>query len=228
MSISSVNSSLAAATTTSTKSSSSNSELGQLDFLNLLVTQLKNQDPLNPQDSAEFAAQLAQFSALEQMININDSFEDLTNAQSALSKLGTLNLIGNEVQLSTDTLTVADGEAAALEFSLEDDAENVAITFFDNTGNEINTYQLSDLTSGSNVFEWDGMDKFGQKVQDGDYSFTIVATDSSGYAVSAAACSTHIVTGVEFVNGEAYLQTASGLVSLSQVIAVQQPESGAE
>jgi flagellar basal-body rod modification protein FlgD len=87
----------AASSAATTSAATKSKTLGQTDFLNLLVAQLKNQDPLNPSDPTEFTSQLAQYSQLEQLFNLNDSMGNLTTAQNNSQRLSSLALIGQEV-----------------------------------------------------------------------------------------------------------------------------------
>ena len=95
--------------TTSTTPASAQSPLGKEDFLQLLVAQLSAQDPLNPMDSREFSAQLAQFSALEQMTNINTTLEDLVKAQQAMGNSSLISIIGKLVDIPGNSIEHTQG-----------------------------------------------------------------------------------------------------------------------
>ncbi|MCK9362252.1 MAG: hypothetical protein M0P74_01420 [Syntrophales bacterium] len=93
-----VNSASATSSSSQTGSTASASSLGKDEFFKMLIAQLKNQDPLNPQDGAEFSAQLAQFSSLEQLTNLNKTLEAQGASYSALMNLQSVSLVGKEVE----------------------------------------------------------------------------------------------------------------------------------
>ena len=91
-------------------------------FLNLLITQLQNQDPLNPTDSVEFTAQLAQFSSLEQLANVNDNLLELKNFQASINNSQAVSLIGKAITAHGNSIQLTDEVPVACDFNLEDDA----------------------------------------------------------------------------------------------------------
>ena len=102
-------------------------ELGKDDFLTMLITQLQNQDPLNPTDSVEYTAQLAQFSSLEQLSNVNQNLEYLQMFQASINNAQAVSFIGKEITALGDGIQVTDGVAEACEFRLSADASGVTI-----------------------------------------------------------------------------------------------------
>ena len=136
-----------------------NDIMGQDDFLLLLVTQLSNQDPLNPMDGQEFAAQLAQFSSLEQLINLNEGVGH--NAQlSSLLAQGVnsgvaAGLIGQEIEANGNGIEF-NGSDVPLFYELGDDAANVTIEIKDELGAVVRTIELTDVTEGEHELVWDG------------------------------------------------------------------------
>jgi len=119
--------------------------LGKEDFLKLLVEQLKNQDPLNPMESTEFTAQLAQFSSLEQLTNMNESLEYSQLYQSSINNAQAVGFIGKTVKATGDSINVKDGISNQIQFDLARDAETVNIHIYDSSDNLVNIllwYQL--------------------------------------------------------------------------------------
>ncbi|KJR40584.1 Flagellar hook capping protein [Candidatus Magnetoovum chiemensis] len=96
-------------TTSANYSTSASQELGKEEFLELFTSQLKYQDPLNPMDSTQFTEQLATFSMLEQLFNINDNFELLQQYQNSLNNLGAVNLIGRTIDTVGNTTASVSG-----------------------------------------------------------------------------------------------------------------------
>lgn len=102
--------SVSSSTSQSSSDSLSEVSMGKDDFLELLVTQLENQDPLDPADSKEFSAQLAQFSSLEQLYNINDNLAGLEGLTGEMERLGALNMLDKSVVVQGDSFKLEEGD----------------------------------------------------------------------------------------------------------------------
>ncbi len=176
-------------TASSLGSLSPNSEvLGKEDFLLLLVAQLSNQDPLNPMDGQQFAAQLAQFSSLEQLIGIGDTLAqngELNGllAQSINSGVAA-GLIGKEIEAEGHDLFVTEGKASGVRYELGEAAANLVIEIKNEADQVIRTIDLGRRSKGDHVFNWDGKDADGNDVANGKYSIDVKATTESGSDVS--------------------------------------------
>jgi len=133
--------------------------MGKDDFLNLLITQLQNQDPLNPADSTEFTAQLAQFSSLEQLGNVNDNLMELKNFQAATNNSQAVSLIGKTITAEGNFIQLsAAGASAECNFELEEDADQVAVSIYDNTGEFVADFEHQHMDAGQHSLFWDGID----------------------------------------------------------------------
>ena len=114
----------------STQKTSNKGELGRDEFLNLLITQLKNQDPLNPMESVEFTSQLAQFSSLEQLFAVGDSLQAIKASLQLQEGDQLVQYIGKKVISKGNSMTVQGGATEPATFRLADDAEvSVSINF---------------------------------------------------------------------------------------------------
>ena len=193
-------------------------------FLNLLITQLQNQDPLNPTDSVEFTAQLAQFSSLEQLSNVNDNLELLHNYQASINNSQAVSLIGKDITAKGNGLRLEDGEPAGCNFNLEGSAALVAVSIYDSTGEFVKSFEAKDLAAGHQSLFWDGTDKDANKVADGDYTFRVQAADAEGRDIKTTTYFSGIVDKVTFENDQAYLICGSQKFSLGDVIQVGVPE----
>jgi len=152
--------------------------LGKDDFLKLLMTQMQNQDPLNPLDNAEFLSQLSQFSQLEQTYNINQNISDLTDAQSSIRDCLLSNLLGKTVMVKGSEIDLHSQDGADLTFDLMDWAEKVTVTIYDADDQKVKTIDNLNQEGGLHNVHWDGTDDKGQKVTEGTYTFTVsAATD---------------------------------------------------
>jgi len=194
--------------------------MGKEDFLTLLVAQLQNQDPLNPDDPTEFTAQLAQFSSLEQLYNLNESMAGLTTAQANSQKLSALSLIGKEVSYNGSSFSF-DGAPIAVGYQLDGVATGVTISLQNSDGKTIKTLQAEDteLKTGNHFITWDGTDMDGETVAAGTYKIVLSATAAnSGAGVAAAPLISSEVTGVDLSNG--MLTTKAGEVLFNNLIKV--------
>ena len=194
--------------------------LGKEDFLKLLVAQLQNQDPLNPMESTEFTAQLAQFSSLEQLTNMNKNLEYLRLYQASINNAQAVNFIGKTVKASGNSINVKDGALNQIQFNLAGDAADVNVYVYDSSDNLVKTINCGSLSDGEQSIEWDGTNDNGETVSDGTYTFKVSATDTSGETVEASTYMTVEVTGVTYKEGNAYLLAGDIEISMSDIIEV--------
>jgi flagellar basal-body rod modification protein FlgD len=208
--------------TTSTKSTdSSGTTLGKDAFLKLLLAQLNHQDPLNPADPSQFASQLAQFSSLEQLTNVNENLTALQASQDSNSKYQAMDLIGKEIQADGDTLTVGDSNTAKGSFNIES-AADCAVVISNDSGNVVKTINLENLAKGDHSFTWDGKDYKGTDVANGSYTFKIVAQDSAGKSIDATTKISGLVDRVNLDDTDPTLYIGSLPISLSEVTDITQ------
>lgn len=201
------------------------SALGKEEFLKLLTAQLRNQDPLQPIQNEQFVAQLAQFSSLEQMQNMNDNLtNNILINQSVNNSLSTT-LIGREVEARGDTFTLESGAKTNLGFSLSGDA-TVKVEVLDSNGKVVATLKPGDMKPGSQSVSWDGNGADGKPAASGDYTFRVTATDAKGNAVGSQTTVRGRVTGVKFMNGGTYLMVGSRTFSLADVTQILEASTG--
>lgn len=164
------------------------STLGKQDFLNLLVSQMKNQDPLDPMKGTEFAAQLAQFSSLEQLTNLNTMMSSSVDANAVLAQSINNGLsatfIGKDVRASVDNFQY-DGEGSVkLGYDLTTAAETVKVKIYDSNGNLVKTLS-GDADKGQSTVSWDGSGAKGETLAAGKYTFKVEAVGADGTAVTS-------------------------------------------
>ena len=190
-------------------------------FLQLLTTQLKNQDPLEPLDTNEFTAQLVQYSSVEQSVKSNDLLEQLVAANTVSSGQVAVGYIGKMVTADGATTVFKDG-GATWALSAGDDAAEATFTIRDASGAVV--YTATDaLESGTSAFTWDGTTSTGQPAQEGLYTLTVSARDAAGGTVPVTTEITGIVRGAEFDGSEPLLDIGGIKVKLSTVSAVALP-----
>lgn len=163
-------------------------------FLTLLVTQLRNQDPLNPLDNAQVTTQLAQISTVSGINKLNDTVASLSASMAAGQYLQAINLVGRDVVVAGEKMTLADGKAP-YGMAVAKDADAVKVTIKDAAGVVVRTIDLGAQKAGLHTFEWDGMDAAGKPMPAGTYSMSVTAT-AKGEAVATDALTIAKVTGV--------------------------------
>lgn len=164
-------------------SKTGNSSLSKDDFLRLLMTQLQNQDPTNPMDSQQFAAQLAQFNTVEQLTNLNSGMTSLNKTQQsvgqALSNTMAASLTGKVVKGRSDALQVTPGQNTDVKFNLSNTAADVKLTITDSSGNVVRTADLKNRGAGDQSWTWDGKNDSGSQLPAGTYHVSIDASNGS-------------------------------------------------
>jgi flagellar basal-body rod modification protein FlgD len=192
------------------------------DFLQLLVTQLKSQDPLNPQDSSQFVAQLAQLTQVEQMYNINSNLQNLLSSQNNFSSISSLSMIGKEITTVGSSIVLTDGSQPDIPFSLATDANQLTVTIKDATGRTVRTISQGQTSAGVRSIQWDGKDDNGQPLAAGKYSFEVSGVDAAGQTITATPLFRGRVTGVN-LEGDVPLLTVNGIsVPLTSILEVKE------
>ncbi|BAE49309.1 flagellar hook assembly protein FlgD [Paramagnetospirillum magneticum] len=163
-------------------------------FLTMLTTQLKHQDPLSPMDSTQFTNQLVQFSSVEQQINANSNLEKLIKLQQTAQTSQGISYLGQTVEVSGTDLPLQDS-AASLTYTLPKEARDVKIVIKDSTGKQVNSI-AGETASGAHSLSWNGKDSSGTQLDDGRYSFQVVATAADGTSITTTSTSFGRVTKV--------------------------------
>ena len=205
--------------TGSTQSAATQQLTGNFDtFLQLLTTQLQNQDPLNPMDSNQFTQQLVEFSQVEQQINTNSNLQSLISLTGANAGAGAVSYLGKDVTITNGNAALTDG-AATWNYTLGANSASTQLSVTNAAGQVVYTGSGS-TTSGSNTFNWNGEDNNGNQLPDGTYTLAVTATASDGSAVQSSVSSSGVVSEVAFQNGLPVLMIGSMVVPLSQVSSV--------
>ena len=205
----------AASSTTSTSQTTASSEKDM--FLNLLVKQLQYQDPLNPVENTEFASQLAQFSSLEALTNMQSSMDNMSTVQSSMNSMQSISFIGKQVNGSGNTINYTGSGSSTIDYNVGSNASDVVVKINNSSGMTVRTVDLKNVQAGDNTYTWDGTSDNGTTLGTGTYTFTISATDSSGSAVTTTTNTSGTVTGVRYDSGKVYLEVGDKEISLSDV-----------
>lgn len=203
---------------TSATSTTHKTSMDQSDFLTLLVAQLENQDPLSPMDDKDMTSQLAQFSSLEQLTNINTGIKSLVDAQSSGSMLNAVAFIGKGVKADGYSLSKSGGDVSTVYYSLGETVTEMQVNIYAEDGSLVRTDILGSKAAGEYQYTWDGKDSSGNTLADGTYGVAIVAEDTSGAAVLVQSKISGEVTGLISSNGTTMLQLKDGrTVDISNV-----------
>jgi len=179
--------------------------LGKDDFLHLLITQLQHQDPLNPMESTEFTTQLAQFTSLEELGNINDNLAGLKSSQDLMSNNQTVELIGKKVVARGNSINAAGGVSNELWFKPDPGVKDIYINIYDSTGGFVRSLESEIQGAGIQNVEWDGTDQSGNSMLDGTYYFEITGADTNGNSIPVTPLTKGLVTGVSFRDDTVYI-----------------------
>lgn len=203
------------------KKATGNQSLGKDAFLQLLVTQLKNQNPLSPQDNGAFVAQLAQFSSLEGINTLNDSVNAISANYSSSQALQASSLVGRSVITKTDKAMVDTTKSMTGSVAVTAATGNVTVKITDKDGNAIRTIDMGAQSAGKADFIWDGKNDKGETVPAGTYTFKASYKNDKGDVVALDTSLPATVTSVTLGQngGEMMLNLAGGLgsIKLSQI-----------
>ena len=156
---------------TDTKAATGTSALGKDSFLQLLVTQMKNQNPLDPQDNTAFVAQLAQFSSLETMQNLSSTVTSISSQYQSSQALQASALVGRSVTVAAGSTYVDTSKAMTGSVVVPASSSSTTVAVKDATGSVIRTLDLGSQAAGTSSFSWDGKDDTGATAAAGTYSF---------------------------------------------------------
>ena len=199
-------------TSTSSTTSTTSVQAQQDRFLKLLVTQMKNQDPLNPMDNAEITSQMAQLSTVTGIEKLNETLAAFTKAQAFQS----VDMIGHYVLAPGEHMDLASGTALG-GVELASGADAVTVKVFNENGSLVRTLDLGEMDAGVNAFTWDGMTDAGAAAADGSYTFTVDAK-LNGAAVTATNLAVGKVQSVLMDDiGPAVSVSVMGLVELGDI-----------
>lgn len=195
-----------------------NKEMDKEAFFKLMMAQLKNQDPTNPLKNHEMAAQLAQFSALEQMSNVNSTLKEIKDGSKPVEQFQALNLIGKQVAGDSSKLsrTETDKEHEFL-FKLPNDAKSTEIKVMNRKGDVVREFKFNELKTGENKVVWNGETEDGRKAPAGDYFFQTEASDAQGKKMQVKTDFDGVITGMSFSNEGPVLQIGKQTVRLKDI-----------
>ncbi len=199
----------------------SQKEVGKDEFLKLFVTKLRYQDRLSPMEDSAFIAQLAQFSSLEQLQNMNSNLAssidwDVINNQTINNSVAA-QLIDREVIANLSELALGEENTPKVSYDLDEFASDVDIRILDANGDIVRSIKIDDVAGGRNSFVWDGNNDAGERATPGSYTVEITATDANGTALHPSLSIVGIVKGVVYRGGIAFLKIDGAEIALGDV-----------
>lgn len=195
-------------------------------FLQLLTTQLQNQDPLSPMDSNEFTNQLVQFSQVEQSINSNAKLDNLVSLQLTNAATSALGYVGLDVSYVSAEIALEEGQGTTIRYSLSDPAAISKINIY-NEENQLVYSGDAEKGAGVYTFEWDGKDLLGEQAPAGTYVVAVDALDIEENVIETTTVVTGRVKGIEQQDGIIFAlvgERAVPITSILNAVTPQEPE----
>lgn len=189
------------------------------NFLTLLTSQLKNQDPLSPMNATEFTTQLVQFTGVEQMIKQNQSLQSLITLQTQNQVTNALSYIGKTVEASGQTAQLSNGHAT-FQYSVSPGASGATITVKNSAGQSVYTGPVA-FGNGTQSFSWDGRNTAGVQQPDGMYTFSVDARNAASNQIAVTTRLSGVVGSVETVGNSIVLHVGNQTVPVSDVLSVR-------
>lgn len=191
-------------------------------FLQLLLTQLQNQNPLEPLDTNQFTQQLVQFSSVEQAVKTNKNLENLALLSAANTLTSAVGYIGKEVTAAGNASELANG-SAKWSYQIENGSGTGVFTVRDSSGNAVFS-TTSPISQGSGTFSWDGRKSDGTIAPNGAYTLSIAAVDGLGGSLKVSTSFSGKVEGVDMSGSEPVLLVNGRRIKLTEINLIKQPQ----
>lgn len=194
------------------------SQVSKLDFMALLVAQIKNQDPTSPMDNAQFTSQITQFSMLEQLESMSASLADNVAVGTAINNTAMLALVGRNVTVAGNDVSLSGGTASESMIAAGGNGK-ATIKITDENGRVVRTYEQA-LTKGLNTVTWDGRTDEDVVVADGKYTISAEVKDNNGNAVTFTNLMTGAVSGLRYSDNQAIVMVNGEEFYVSEIYKV--------
>jgi flagellar basal-body rod modification protein FlgD len=196
------------------------------EFLQLLTTQLQNQDPMDPLDTNSFTQELVEFASVEQQIDMNTNMSTLISLQQANTDVSALQLVGSTVTVSGSGATLSNATNSPATWTLNSpSAATGSVTITNSSGQTVFTGTTS-LTAGTQTYTWNGQGPNGVTEPDGTYTLAITATSASGQSVTVSSQVQGVVTAVNTSANPPTLTVGGQSVPLSSVESINSSGTG--
>jgi flagellar basal-body rod modification protein FlgD len=192
--------------------------MSSVDFMHLLVTELQNQDPLEPMSTTEMSSQLSQMTMNEQLTEMAATMEENLAMSQSINNTGMLALVGREVTVAGDEVHVSDGQATGSMIHVAGGG-TAAVEVRDAGGSVVASYHV-DVDAGLNHIDWDGLDLDGDPAADGEYTVAVTVTDADGEEMAADVLMTGAVGGLRYEQGIAVVDVFGHEFYVSEIYQV--------
>lgn len=179
--------------------------LGKDDFLRIMITQMKNQDPTSPFKAEQMATEIAQFTSVEQLQNLNQQMGKMVTANQPLERLAMTNMIGKTITIDRERFPHSENEASALTYELGRDAKMVKLSILSESGETVMTKDIGPKKAGVQNFTWDGVKDNSLPSKSGNYIFRVEARDANDQLIPMNTRGQAKVVGVSFEGQEGVL-----------------------
>jgi len=200
------------------KSSNDGKELGKQDFLNLLMTQMANQDPMNPMDSEGMMQQLASLGTVEQLQNLNSQTAKMMEIQQHIARSTAGSLLGKDVEVGAKEIPLNNGDTIPVTYKLDGSAERVMLLVHDSTGEMIREINLESRAQGAHEFAWDGRDNDGDMMPNGNYNYNVFARTEGGEEVGVTLTKSGQVSMIRFEGSDPLLKINGEWVQAKEIV----------
>lgn len=192
-------------------------ELGKKDFMNLFLTQMSHQNPMDPMDSGMMMSQLAQLGSMEQLENLNSQMRELNATQKDISRFESLNYLDKDVLLETNGIELTRGSGNPVYFTLDQDVDNLKVIIEDLDGAPVFSEELGLTTAGKQQFIWDGKDNEGTLMSEGKYNIRITSYNREGDSTPLQPYNSGRVNQIAYMDGKTWVKTKHYTMPLSKV-----------
>ncbi|WP_288458997.1 flagellar hook assembly protein FlgD [uncultured Sphingomonas sp.] len=193
---------------TNTAAKGSKTTLGQEDFIALMTAQLKNQDPFKPVDNTEMVAQMAQFSSVAGISDMNKSLAAISARLGATSTADAMSFVGRNVLTEGKTAYERSTGGLAGAVELGGAASDVNVAIADKDGKVVKNLQLGEQPQGTATFDWNGKDDAGNTVENGPYTITVEAANKSAIVAATPLVWAPVQSATLVPGGEPVLNVA--------------------
>jgi flagellar basal-body rod modification protein FlgD len=206
-------------------------QLDKDDFMRIMITEMKHQDPTKPMDSDRMATQMAQITSVEQLKNVGGAIDKLAEKSSASDRLAMSAMIGKAVTVDKGRFAHQKGTVSSVNFNLPEDADKIRLSIQNDKGEEIATRELEPMKAGMNVYNWDGLNSSNLSSSTGNYIVRIDAENAQGKKIRIDSVDRDTVVGVSFDGGETNFLVGDPKnpqkVNFKNVIRIESEERGA-
>jgi flagellar basal-body rod modification protein FlgD len=200
-----------------TNNSNDGKELGKQDFLNLLMTQMSHQDPMDPMNTDSMMQQMASLGTVEQLQNLNAKTDSLLNYQEQLMRAGSAGFLGKDVEVQANEIQLLNGTSAPVSYELVGEADEVIIQIINDSGDVVRQMTKEARGQGHHNILWDGLDNEGDPLSDGIYSVNVVARTDEGARVDTSLSKSGQVQDIRFENGGAQIKVNNEWISTGDI-----------